>query len=60
MTEDESALYDRAKRLGYTVRRTHDEYSLIALDGSGDGCVGGCNIARIHEWLDQKERGSAA
>jgi hypothetical protein len=59
MTKDESALYERARRLGYTVQRSHHEYSLIAMDGSGDGCVGGCSIERIHEWLDQKERGSA-
>ncbi len=60
MTKDECALYERARRLGYKLQHTHEEYFLIAMDGSGDGCVGGCNITRIHEWLDQKERGSAA
>jgi hypothetical protein len=30
------------------------------MDGSGDGCVGGSDIESIHQWLDQKERGSAA
>jgi hypothetical protein len=59
MREDECALYERAKRLGYIVRRTNNEYSLTAMDGSGDGCVGGSDIERIHRWLDQKERGSA-
>jgi hypothetical protein len=59
MKEDECALYERAKRLGYIVRRTNNEYSLTAMDGSGDGCVGGSDIERIHRWLDQKERGSA-
>jgi hypothetical protein len=60
MTKEESALCDRAKRLGYNVQRTDGEYSLTAMDGSGDGCVGGNNIEGIHRWLDQKERGSAA
>jgi hypothetical protein len=60
MKEDESALYERAKRLGYIVRRTNNEYTLTAMDGSGDGCVGGSDIESIHRWLDQKERGSAA
>ena len=60
MTKDESALYDRAKRLGYNVRRMDGEYSLTTMDGSGDGGVGGRDIERSHKWLDQKERGSAA
>jgi hypothetical protein len=60
MTKDESALYERAKRLGYTVRRAGGEYSLTSMDGSGDGCVGGKDIERIHRWLDQKERSTAA
>jgi hypothetical protein len=55
MTEEESALFNRAKRLGYKVRRVDREYSLTATDGSGDGCVGGSDIERIHRWLDQKE-----
>jgi hypothetical protein len=55
MTKEESALYDRAERLGYKVRRVDREYSLTAMDGSGDGCVGGSDIERIHRWLDQKE-----
>jgi hypothetical protein len=57
--DDESALRQRAERLGYSVRRTDREYSLAALDGS-NGCVGGDDIDRIHRWLDQIERGSAA
>jgi hypothetical protein len=57
--DDESALRQRAERLGYSVRRTYREYSLTALDGS-NGCVGGDDIDRIHRWLDQIERGSAA
>jgi hypothetical protein len=56
MTKDESQLYDRAKRLGFTLRCTGGEYSLIAMDGS-NGCVGGCDIERIHRWLDQVEGG---
>jgi hypothetical protein len=61
MKEEECALYERAKRLGYILRRTNNnEYSLTAMDGSGDGCVGGSDIESIHQWLDQKERGSAA
>jgi hypothetical protein len=61
MKEEECALHERAKRLGYIVRRTNNnEYSLTAMDGSGDGCVGGSDIESIHRWLDQKERGSAA
>jgi hypothetical protein len=60
MTDDESALYRRAKRLGFNVQRTDGEYSLIATDGSGRGCVGGNDIAGIHRWLDQIERGTAA
>jgi len=60
MTKEENALYDRAKRLGYRVRRIDGEYSLMAMDGSGDGCVGSSDIESIHRWLDQKERGSAA
>ena len=59
MTDDESALYQRAQRLGYNVRRMDSEYSLISMDGS-NGCVGGDDIDRIHRWLDQIERGSAA
>jgi hypothetical protein len=58
MTDDESALYQRAKRLGYNVRRTDGEYSLIAMDGS-NGCVGGSDIEQIHRWLDQIEHGNA-
>jgi hypothetical protein len=60
MTDDESALYQRAKSLGYKILRTNSEYSLIATDGSGRGCVGGNDIAGIHRWLDQIERGTAA
>jgi hypothetical protein len=59
MTKDESLLYDRAKRLGYTLRCTDGEYFLMAFDGS-NGCVGGSDIERIHRWLDQIERGCAA
>jgi hypothetical protein len=59
MTDDESALYQRAKRLGYNVRRTDGEYTLTAIDGS-NGCVGGTDIERIQQWLDQIERGSAS
>jgi hypothetical protein len=60
MTNDECALYQRAKRVGYNVRRTDGEYSLTAMDGSGNGCVGGSDIERIHRWLDQIERGGRA
>jgi hypothetical protein len=56
MTKEESTLYDRAKRLGYKVQRMDGEYSLTAMNGSGDGCVGGNDIEGIHRWLDQKER----
>ena len=59
MMDDESALCQRAKRLGYNIRRTDREYSLIAMDGS-NGCVGGDDIDRIHRWLDQIERGNTA
>jgi hypothetical protein len=59
MTDDESALRQRAERLGYGVRRTDREYSLTAMDGF-NGCVGGDDIDRIHRWLDQIERGSAS
>jgi hypothetical protein len=37
MTKEESALYDRAKRLGYKVQRANGEYSLTAMDGSDVG-----------------------
>ena len=60
MTEDESALYERAKQLGYNVRRGEREYSLTAMDGFHDGCVGGSDIESIHRWLDQRERGTAS
>jgi hypothetical protein len=60
MTEDESALYERARQLGYNVRRGEREYSLTAMNGSGDGCVGGSDIESIHRWLDQRERGTAS
>jgi hypothetical protein len=60
MTKDERALFHRAMRLGYNVRRVNSEYALTAMDGSGDGCVGGSSIERIHQWLDQKERCNAA
>jgi hypothetical protein len=60
MTKDETALYDRARRLGYNVRRGEREYSLRAIDGSDNGCVGGSDIERIHGWLDQKDRGTAS
>jgi hypothetical protein len=59
MNENESALYERARRLGYNVRHGEREYSLTAMDGSGDGCVGGSDIERIHRWLDQKDRSTA-
>jgi hypothetical protein len=59
MTDDENALYQRAKRLGYRVRGTDGEYSLTAMDGS-NGCAGGSDIERIHRWLDQIERGDAS
>jgi hypothetical protein len=59
MMDDESALCQRAKRLGYSVRRTDREYSLTAMDGS-NGCAGGADIERIHRWLDQIERDSAS
>jgi hypothetical protein len=57
MTEEERALYDRAAQLGYRVWRTDREYSLTAMDGSGDGCAGGSEIRSIHRWLDEKEKG---
>jgi hypothetical protein len=60
MTKEESTLYERAIRLGYNVRCADGEYSLTAMDGSGDGCVGGSDLEGIHRWLDQKERGTAA
>jgi hypothetical protein len=60
MTDDESGLYQRAKRLGYKILRTDGEYCLTATDGSGRGCVGGNDIKGIHRWLDQIERGTAA
>jgi hypothetical protein len=60
MTKGESALCERAKRLGYNVRRADGEYALTAMDESGDGCVGGSDIEGINRWLDQKERGNAA
>jgi hypothetical protein len=59
ITDDESALYQRAERLGLNVRRTDGEYSLTAMDGS-NGCVGGSDIERIHRWLGQVERGSTS
>jgi hypothetical protein len=59
MSSEECALYARAERLGYQVRRTNGEYSLTAIDGSGDGCVGGRDIRSIHRWLDEKERSNA-
>jgi hypothetical protein len=60
MTDEESALCQRAKRLGYKIRHTDSEYALTATDGSGRGCVGGNDIEGIHRWLDRIELGTAA
>jgi hypothetical protein len=60
MTDDENALYQRAKRLGYNVR---GELTVNILSSQWTGPMDAwvaADIERIQRWLDQIERGSAA
>lgn len=48
-TAQERALRQRAKRLGYRVRRRHNTYELTDADGTG---FGGDGIEAVVWWLD--------